>query len=488
MKRISLLILLFLMLLEAACAQQFVVSYPVGAYGGPFSGNVILYLSRRNAQPKDQPGWPCYRLAVRNILPGQAITFSDSALSYPTLLSRLERGEYYAQAVWDLNLGGRIIGQSVGNPYSPAQRVMLDATTDTFRLVCNQTVAAPKFVESAFCKEFKAPSALLTRFQGRPESLNAAVILPADYHRHPRRRYPVLFTVGGFGGDYHHYSRAVSTDTLPATPIDTLACIRVYLDGATTLGHSVYANSANNGPVGDAFTTEFLPLLDQRYRTNGARLLRGHSSGGYTVVYLLTHYPRLFAGGNASAPDPVDFHRFELTNLYTNAKRIEIVDSVTYGELLPTVAVRDRPNMMHRLEDIIYRGEQEVSFDAVFSPRGRNGLPQPLFNSTTNLLNRRVFAHWKQYDLTRYVRRNWTRLKPDLNGKLRISAGNEDSYYLNFSAMLMEQEMKKLGADIPFAYYPGDHFSVMTPEYKRAEIMWLKKTYLNWLAQNTEKK
>ncbi|SES95383.1 alpha/beta hydrolase-fold protein [Hymenobacter actinosclerus] len=485
MRRTILLLLLLLSWSEAR-AQQFAVSYTPGAYSGPFTGNVILYLSRRNAQPKDQPGWPCYRLAVRNVRPGQIITFSDSALSYPTLLSRLERGSYYVQAVWDLNREGRIIGQSTGNPYSLARQVMLGAADETFRLVCDRAVPAPVFVESTFCKEFRSPSVLLTRSQGKPVSLNAAVILPVDYHRHPRRRYPVLFTVGGFGGDYHHYSRAVSTDTLPATPIDTMACIRVYLDGACSLGHSVYANSANNGPVGDAFTTEFLPLLDQHYRTNGARLLRGHSSGGYTVVYLLTHYPRLFAGGNASAPDPVDFHRFELTNLYTATKRVETVDSVTYGELLPVAAAYDRPNIMHRLEDIIYRGEQEVSFDAVFSPKGRSGLPRPLFNSTTNVLDRRIFAHWQQYDLTRYVRRNWPRLRPDLNGKLRISAGNEDSYYLNFSAMLMEQEMKKLGADMPFAYYPGDHFSVMTPEYKGAEIRWLKKTYLNWLTQHPQ--
>ena len=485
MKRIVLLLLLMLAMLETR-AQQFAVRYPATAYAGPFTGNVILYLSRRNEEPKNQPGWPCYRLAVRNVQPGQTIMFTDSALSYPTLLSRLPRGEYYVQAVWDLNRGGRIIGQSVGNPYCPARRLKLGAANETFQLICDQVVAAPMFVESTFCKEFKAPSALLTRFLGRPESLNAAVILPADYHRHPRRRYPVLFTVGGFGGDYHHYSRAVSTDTLPATPIDTMTCIRVYLDGACALGHSVYANSANNGPVGDAFTTEFLPLLDQQYRTNGARLLRGHSSGGYTVVYLMTHYPRLFAGGNASAPDPVDFHRFELTNLYTADKRVETIDSVTYGEVPPVADTYDRPNIVHRLEDIIYRGEQEVSFDAVFSARGRNGLPQPLFNSTTGVLDRRVFRHWQPYDLTRYVRRNWPRLRPDLTGKLRISAGNEDSYYLNFSALLMEQEMKKLGADMPFAFYPGDHFSVTTPEYKRAEIMWLKKTYLNWLAQHPQ--
>ncbi|AHJ98808.1 alpha/beta hydrolase-fold protein [Hymenobacter swuensis] len=308
MKKYVTVLLLWMLSLLSAQAQQFRVSYTAAAYAGPFTGNVLLYLSQKNAQPKNQPGWPCYRLAVRNVQPGEIIVFSDSALSFPTLLSRIGRGDYYVQAVWDLNLGGRIIGQSTGNPYSVARRVSLQAPDETFTLVCSQVVPAPVFVATTFCKEIKAPSALLSRFHRKPTSLDAAVILPADYYRHPQRRYPVLFTVGGFGGDYHHYSRSESTDTLPATPIDTIACIRVYLDGASSLGHTVYANSANNGPVGDAFTTEFLPLLDQQYRTNGGRVLRGHSSGGYTVVYLMTHYPKLFAGANASSPDPVDFH------------------------------------------------------------------------------------------------------------------------------------------------------------------------------------
>lgn len=478
------LLLLLLTTLPGARAQQFRVSYTAAACAGPFTGSVILYLSQKNEEPKDQPSWPCFRLAVRNVQPGQAITFDDAALSYPTLLSRIARGDYYVQAVWDRNLAGRAIGRSTGNPYSRARKVTLRPTGETFTLVCDQVVAAPVFVPTTFCKEIRVPSALLTRFQHKPVSLNAAVILPKDYGQHPTRRYPVLFTIGGYGGSYLHYSRAESTDTLPANPIDTVACIRVFLDGDCSLGHSVYANSDNNGPVGDAFTTEFLPALERRYRTNGARLLRGHSSGGWAVVYLLTHYPKLFAGGNASAPDPVDFHRFLRTNLYTDARWVPIEDSVSYGGKLPTAAVYDRPNIAHHLENVLYRGEQDVSFDAVFGPRGLQGLPQPLLDATTGTLNRQVFDHWKRYDLTHYVVQHWARLRPDLNGKLRVSAGTEDNYFLNFSAMLMEQEMKKLGADMPFAYYPGTHFTVSTPAYRHAETQWLKKTYLQWLAQH----
>jgi hypothetical protein len=487
MKRIA-LSLLMLCTLFAAQAQRFSVSYTPSAYAGPFTGNVLLYLSAKYEEPKNQTTWPCYRMAVRNVKAGEPLVFSDAALSFPSLLSRIPRGEYYVQAVWDRNIEGRVIGQSTGNPYSKAQKVSLGDASETFTLICDQTVAAPVFVATKFCKEFKAPSALLSRFQHKPVSLNGAVILPADYYQHATRRYPVLFTIGGYGGNYHHYSSSMSTDTLPANPIDTMACIRVYLDGDCSLGHSVYANSDNNGPVGDAFTTEFLPLLDRSYRTNGGRLLRGHSSGGYAVTYLLTHYPKLFAGGNASSPDPVDFHSFMQANLYAGQKRVEYTDSVLYGAKLPTNAKYDRPNIAHHLENVIYRGEQDVSFDAVFSPRGKDGLPVPLFNSATGALNKQVFEHWKQYDLTQYVIKNWTQLKPELNGKLRISVGNEDTYYLNQPVMLMDKEMKKLGADMPFVYYPGDHFTVMTPEYKKAELMWLKKTYLQWLTQHPQQK
>lgn len=475
---------LLLLTLFTARAQQFSVCYTPTTYAGPFTGNVLLYISSKHEEPKNQVSWPCYRMAVRNVKPGQAILFSDASLSYPTLLSRIERGDYYVQAVWDRNLEGRIIGLSTGNPYSKAQKVTLSDSQETFTLVCDQTVAAPVFVETTFCKEIKALSALLSHFQHKPVSLNAAVILPADYWQRPHRRYPVLFTIAGYGSTYQHYSRSVSTDTLPATPLDTIACIRVYLDGECSLGHNVYANSANNGPVGDAFVTEFLPLLDQKFRTNGGRVLRGHSSGGYAVAYLLTHYPKLFAGGNASSPDPVDFHSFLQTNLYADPKRVEWADSSIYGGRLPIAGRYDQPNIAHHVEEVIYRGEQDVSFDAVFGPRGVNGLPLPLFNSATGAMNAQVFAHWMPYDLTRYVRQHWTQLKPDLNGKLRVSVGNEDNYYLNRPVMLMEKEMRKLGANMPFAYYPGTHFTVTTPEYKKAELLWLKKKYLQWLAQH----
>jgi hypothetical protein len=424
-------------------------------------------------------------MEVQNVQPGQKIIFSDSSLSFPTILSRLDRGEYYVQAVWDLNIEGREIGLSTGNLFSEAKKISIDDCAESFTIVCDQKIPPFVFAETRFVKELKAPSALLSKFHGKPITLNGAVILPAQYYDEPQRRFPVLFVVGGFGGPYIHYSGTVSSDTLPATPMDTIPCIRIYLDGDCSLGHSVYANSDNNGPVGDAFINEFIPLLDKKFRTNGARFIKGHSSGGWTVVYLLTHYPKMFVAGNASCPDPVDFRRFTLTNLYLEDQRVEYVDALTLGNK-PSIKIEyDRPNIVRSIEDIIYRGDQNVSFYAVFGPRGKNGLPKPLFDPVTFKKDEEVFGHWKKYDLTQFIIQNWSLIKKDMEGKLRVSSANEDNAYLNFTAMLMEKEMKKIKADIRFAYYPGNHFNVVTAQYKKDEIQFLENKYLEWCKRHS---
>lgn len=484
-KQTILAFILYFMFLSDAAAQKFVVSYTTQAHAGPFSGNIILYLAKNKKEPRGHLSWPCYRLNVKNISPGEAVVFSDSCLSYPTLLSRISRGEYYAQAVWDMNAGGRVIGLSPGNPYSQPQKITIGDTAETFTLVCDQAIKTPVFVESKYVKEMKVPSTLLSRFFNKPVTINGALILPEEYFTEPQRRFPLAIIVGGFGGSYFHYSANVSSDTGASVPLNTTPCIKLYLDGDCPLGHSTYTNSDNNGPVGNAFATELLPYIDAHYRTDGARMIRGHSSGGWTVAYLLTFYPKLFVAGNASAPDPVDFREFSSTNLYTDDRlKAGYVDGLTMNR--PTILDSieyDKPNIMHSIEDILYRGNQNVSFDAVFGPRDSHGMPKPLFNSQTLAIDRSVVKHWKKYDLTQHIIKHWKTLKKDMDGKLRVSVGTED-FVQNPAIKLMEKEMKKLHANIEFAYYPGTHFTVGTPKYRKDELVFLEKKYLEWLAQH----
>jgi hypothetical protein len=44
--------------------------------------------------------------------------------------------------------------------------------------------------------------------------------------------------------------------------------------------------------------------------------------------------------------------------------------------------------------------------------------------------------------------------------------------------------MKKIGATITFAYYPGDHFTVSTAEYRHDQDHWLAAKYLEWVQQH----
>jgi S-formylglutathione hydrolase FrmB len=487
-KQISLFFLL-LMIQASARAQQFKVSYSPTVLKTAFTGKIFLYLSKESKNPKDGfvgiESFPCFYVDAVNIKPGSFVTINDKAVSYPAKLSDLERGEYYVQAVWDRNLGGRAIAASPGNIYSATVKVIFSKDySKTFTVVCNEVIPEPVFHETNFAKELKVTSALLSAFHKKPMTINGAVILPAEYYTQPQRKFPVVFSVSGYGGDYH---QASGDSTLRSRPIDTIPCITVFLDGNCQLGHSVYANSDNNGPWGDALVKEFIPQFESKYRCNGARFLRGHSSGGWTVLWLQTHYPSSFAGCWSSSPDPVDFRDFQKINLYAGDNMYYDKDSslrsvATVAGFFPWATQKQA----YQQEYVIYRGEQMHSFDAVFSGKDADGNPERICNVVTGELHKTVFEHWKNYDISLYLRNNWNKLKTDLDGKIRVSVGEQDNFLLNGAVHLLESEMKKLNANMVFEYFPGDHFTVSTPEYRSKGFHFLAERYSEW--EKTNKK
>lgn len=487
MKQALCSLLLLSMFSITVLAQHFKVSYTTTAYDKNFTGKVFLYLSKNNREPKDGSVgiefFPCFYIDVKNIQPGSSIIFDDKANSFPVPLSDLERGEYFIQAVWDRNLGGRAIAASAGNMYSaPTKALFTKDHNKTFTLLCDRVIPEPIFTETAFVKELKAPSALLSAFHKKPMTVDAAVLLPAEYYKEPQRKFPVVFNVSGYGGDYHRFSGDTSFRSIP---IDTVSCITVFLDGNCSLGHSVYANSDNNGPWGDALVKELIPLLESKYRCNGARFLRGHSSGGWTVLWLQTQYTSTFAGCWSSSPDPVDFRSFQKIDLYAGDNLFYGKDSVlrsvaTVAGFIPWASQRQ----VYQMEHIIYRGEQMHSFDAVFSQKDSDGNPASICNPLTGEINKPTFEHWKQYDISLNLRTNWATLKNDLQGKIRVSVGENDNFLLNDAVHFLDNEMKKLDTKFVFAYYPGDHFTVSTPEYRKAGMQFLAQRYETWLKAN----
>jgi hypothetical protein len=486
MKKIIFNVFVLFLLTNYCFAQQFKVSFADTVFNKPFTGYVLLYLSKENKTPKSgtagEDNFPCFSLFVENVKPGTDIIFDDKANAYPVPLSDIERGEYYVQAVWDRNLGGRAISESPGNIYSASIKVKL--TKDffkTFSITANKVIPEPDFKETQFSKQLVVQSGLLSSFHKKPITINGAVLLPREYYNQPKRKFPVLFYVFGYGSDYHYLSGYKN----PSGPIDTTACITVYLDGNCPFGHCVYANSDNNGPWGDALTNEFIPQLEKLYRCNGARLLTGHSSGGWTVLWLQTHYPKIFHACWSSSPDPVDFRNFSKVNLYADQNMYYAKDStlVQTGTIAGYIPWFDNKTA-YRMEHVIYRGEQMQSMNAVFGKRGKDGLPQNICNSETGVIDPVVVKQWKEYDISLYVRNNWTKLKPDLDGKVRVTAGKQDNFFLNESVMLLDAVMQQLNSKFEFAYYPGDHFTVATAVYRKDGDLFLEKKYREWLSKN----
>ena len=72
---------------------------------------------------------------------------------------------------------------------------------------------------------------------------------------------------------------------------------------------------------GDAVTQELIPFVEKKYRGIGrpyARVLEGHSTGGWVSLALQIFYPDFFNGCWSFSPDPVDFRAYELIDIYSD--------------------------------------------------------------------------------------------------------------------------------------------------------------------------
>jgi hypothetical protein len=107
-------------------------------------------------------------------------------------------------------------------------------------------------------------------------------------------------------------------------------------------------------------------------------------------------------------------------------------------------------------------GGQLASFEWVFSPRGPDGRPQPLFNRVTGEVDPEVAAYWRShFDIVEYLNTNWKALATDLRGKIHLVVGTDDTFYLDGAAHSLESALNRLKGDPHFTFLPGrSHFNV----------------------------
>ena len=456
---------------SAAQSSRFVVTYTPQVSAKPFTGRVYVMLSARSPlESRLHDDWleqqPLFAIDVRAWKPGEHVVLDDSCLGYPAKPSRLEPGEYAAQAVMDLRTDTREIGSAPGNGHSAVVRVRVESgRAFDVSLAIDRLVPPRRFRETDRVRLVDMKSPLLSRFYGREVRMQAAVVLPEGYNTEPARRYPTVYVIPGFGGD-HRMARAIANGN-SVVGVGDIPAITVVLNPDAATGHHVFADSANNGPRGAALVRELIPRIERSYRCvaePGARFLNGHSSGGWSALWLQIAYPDVFGGAWATSPDPVDFRAFQTVDIYApdaNAFRDRAgrAHPIARSDGRVLLAVRQ----LSDLEQVLGKGGQLGSFEAVFGPRGADGRPQPLWDRRTGRIDPAVARAWRRYDIRAILEERWTALRDKLRGKLHIVVGGKDTFYLERAVRLLKDALRRLGSDADVEILPErDHFDVLT--------------------------
>jgi enterochelin esterase-like enzyme len=419
---------------------------------------------------------------VYRIKPGQTIDIDADKLAFPKALSSAPAGDYVVQAVLDVHHNYNYLGRNAGDLVSDVATMHLP-NAEIPTLTLNTTVptvdpwkvpdSAPAAMRDSVAAaqknsqpvDFVSPS--LSAFWGRPIHMRARVVLPPGYDASSAKRYPTVYYTHGFSGTLDRMVRVFAYVNDAMAKGDMPPMIWVFLDESSATGTHEFADSVNNGPWGQALTTELIPYLESHYRMDAdvrGRFLNGHSSGGWATLWLQTRYPKVFGGTWSTSPDPSDFHDFTGPDLYAaNANVYRKPDGT------PWPLVRDNGKVLvtfeqyAKLERVLGPyGGQMASFEWVFSPRGQDGRPEELFNRDTGDVDPSVAAYWRDhYDIAYRLENNWPALKQDLDGKVHLYVGTADTFYLDGAAHRLKAVLDGLHARSDIRFFPGrTHFDL----------------------------
>jgi hypothetical protein len=125
------------------------------------------------------------------------------------------------------------------------------------------------------------------------------------------------------------------------------------------------------------------------------------------------------------------------------------------------ISMRDNVAYEAALGDLGRSGDQFDIWQAVYSPEGKDGYPQPIFDKDTGAIDHKTAEYWREhYDLDAMLQREWARpenpLGPKLQGKLHLYVGSDDTYFLNDAVYLMQDFLDKTGTPGYGVPYDGE--------------------------------
>ncbi|MBI4893478.1 MAG: hypothetical protein HY821_22850 [Acidobacteria bacterium] len=499
------------LLLTAAlhAAPAFEVKFGAGLRAAPVDGRLIVVVSKelQGPEPRFQVEWgvqtqQVFAVDVDGWKAGEPLKLDGKAAGHPLrALGDLPAGEYRVQAVlnvyetvhmadgrtlklpWD-DGEGQQWESSPGNLVSEPRtvRVGADSVVPLELTRAIPPIEPPK--DTKYVRHVRMQSELLTKFWGRPVYIGAHVLVPEGFDEHLERRYPVAYNQGHFPADFRAFRETPPQANLSGPAMQRAQNLHrfyqewtsgrlpkflvVLTQHATPYYDDSYGvNSANMGPYGDALTKEFYPWLEKKFRAIGepwARVLYGGSTGGWMVIAQQIFYPDFFGGAWGFCPDPLDFHTFQLVNVYEDKNAW--YDEGPFLKIPRPLGRLPNDHTMTTIEEFSRQetvlgargrsGGQFDAFHATFGPVGADGYPAPLWNPATGQINPEVARHWREkFDLTSVLKRNWESLGPRLVGKIHVTMGTKDTFYLDAGARRMEEFLESTKLPLKGPYYGG---------------------------------
>ena len=376
-----------------------------------------------------------------------------------------------------------------GNLYSTPRQIWIDPkSSGTVDISLDKVIPEKPYPkDKKYVKYVRIQSKLLTAFWGRPMWLGAFVILPEGYDSHPDAHYPLVVNPAHFPTSINAFSDIPPDPTLvdddnaaygedgggPSAATSAKYAYEFYQywksDKAPRMlfmaiqhptpyyDDSYGVNSPNDGPYGDAITQELIPEIERRFRGIGqpwARTLTGCSTGGWEALGMQVMYPDFYNGTWAGAPSPIDFHSWRLVNIYSNKNAY--YDEGPWGHVpipgignpgpasatlkLPSARMEDNQvqatmEQDNRIELVVGdHGRGAGLWDgmqAVFGPVAADGYPGMIWDKKTGAIDPDVAKYWKDHsDLGNILQRDWPTLGPKLVGKIHLTVGTSDQWYL----------------------------------------------------------
>ena len=426
---------------------------------GASSGRILVFFvaegSRVDGDPSGAPFFedpqPMAGIDVKDIVAGVPIELGEGTAWYPYPMSDFD-GTFSVQAVLDRDAtvrGHMGPGNLMGRPttITLSRTAEDDITLDLDALVPQDTMPEGQIGEDPDRPQLvwvNVPSTLVAA-RGVPAVHRAGVILPPGYHdtNHPRRIWPTIYVIPGFGG---RHLGAASLMKVVHSEIGEAAlppAVWVVLDPDGPLGHHGFVDSVANGPRGTALATELVPWLEERFRLDArpqGRLVTGHSSGGWSSLWLALTYPETFGACFSSAPDPIDFAAFQTVDLYADPNAY--VDAA--GAEFPSF----REPMRDAFDRVCMNNRDEIMMEWVLSPAGLSGEqwdawcamwspidsitghPRRLVDAATGAIDPVVVEAWSTYDLARRLRRDPENMLPLWRERVHLVCGDRDNFYL----------------------------------------------------------